>query len=398
MHEGAFLNSLRALHAGGGPVTAVMSALGAVALAAWVGWFFLADITLYEPSQQAWLEVRGAEQPVESAVEGQVAEVHLQLGREVRKGEVLVELDSTELRHQLDEARALLASQEARAEALRAELSVTRQAAQEHLQMSRLASDMARAENERAELLAKQAEEELQRVSSLQSSGFAAEAESSRALLEARQTRASADSRKLALERAGLEVQAQANDLQGKLLPLSRDLARLEGEQQIQRATLERLEYLLSRYQLRALQDGTLGEIATLRPGQTVRAGEKVASIVPSGQLRVVAGFSPPTALGRVRVGQHARVHLDGFPWTQYGELAVTVSAVASQIRDGLLRVELELDPDEGSRLPRQHGLSGTVEVEVERISPAVLVLRTLGVMLEGPRAAPVNVQMGRVE
>ncbi|HBL26462.1 MAG TPA: hypothetical protein DD490_06475, partial [Acidobacteria bacterium] len=58
---------------------------------------------------------------------------------------------------------------------------------------------------------------------------------------------------------------------------------------------------------------------------------------------------------------------------------------LGSEPRDGRIRVELTLRPRPGSRLPLQHGLPGTVEVEVEKVSPAVLVLRTVGKVFERP-------------
>ena len=79
-----------------------------------------------------------------------------------------------------------------------------------------------------------------------------------------------------------------------------------------------------------------------------------------------MAEFLPAVALGRVRAGQPARLRLDSFPWTQYGSLATTVSRVASEVRDGRVRVELTVASQPTARLPLQHGLRGTVEVEVE--------------------------------
>jgi hypothetical protein len=55
------------------------------------------------------------------------------------------------------------------------------------------------------------------------------------------------------------------------------------------------------------------------------------------------------------------------------------VARVASEARNGRIRVELHTRPAPGSRLPLQHGIPGRVEVEVERVTPAVLVLRTVG-------------------
>ena len=37
--------------------------------------------------------------------------------------------------------------------------------------------------------------------------------------------------------------------------------------------------------------------------------------------------------------------------------------------------------------IPLQHGLTGTIEVEVERVSPAALLLRSLGKRLEAGSA-----------
>ncbi len=191
------------------------------------------------------------------------------------------------------------------------------------------------------------------------------------------------------MEHASLDVQTRADGLQEQLFRLQEELASLEGEQRVRTATVERLKYNLSLHQLRALQDGMVGEILPLRVGETVKVGQVVASIVPRGELEVIAQFSSKAALGRIQVGQPARVHLDGFPWTQYGGLTATVSAVATQARDGTIRVELAIPPESGSRIPRQHGLSGTVEVQVERVSPALLVLRAAGRLIERPREEP---------
>jgi membrane fusion protein (multidrug efflux system) len=49
--------------------------------------------------------------------------------------------------------------------------------------------------------------------------------------------------------------------------------------------------------------------------------------------------------------------------------------------------VELALDSRSDSRIPLQHGLPGSVEVEIETLSPANLVLRTAGSLLAGPES-----------
>jgi multidrug resistance efflux pump len=96
----------------------------------------------------------------------------------------------------------------------------------------------------------------------------------------------------------------------------------------------------------------------------------------------IVAEFAPAAVLGRVRPGQPARLRLAGFPWAQYGSVEATVSRVASEVRDNLVRVELTPRGTTRPQLPMQHGLPGTVEVVVDRVAPALMLLRASGQML----------------
>jgi multidrug resistance efflux pump len=107
--------------------------------------------------------------------------------------------------------------------------------------------------------------------------------------------------------------------------------------------------------------------------------------VVPPGTLKIMTDFLPPAALGRIQPGQPARLRLDGFPWMQYGAVSATVASVASEVRDGWVRVELAVRPDAAPPIPLQHGLPGTVEVEVDHVPPATLVLRAAGRLVTGP-------------
>jgi hypothetical protein len=84
-------------------------------------------------------------------------------------------------------------------------------------------------------------------------------------------------------------------------------------------------------------------------------------------------------------------LRLDGFPWTEYGSISATVTHVGSEVRDGRIRVELAVNTNSVNRIPMQHGLPGTVHVQVERISPASLVLRVVGRGFGGPREVATN-------
>jgi multidrug resistance efflux pump len=131
----------------------------------------------------------------------------------------------------------------------------------------------------------------------------------------------------------------------------------------------------------RAPVAGRLGEVATLQVGGMVHVGARLGAVVPPGALKIMTDFLPPAALGRIQPGQPARLRLEGFPWTQYGDVAATVASVASEVREGRVRVELAVRPEAAPLIPLQHGLPGTIEVEVDHVSPAQLVLRTAGLL-----------------
>src|SRR4026209_1696000 len=75
----------------------------AAILAGWLVWSVTARVTLYEATATARLEVDSAVHPIEAAVSGRVIINHIALGREVKSGEPLVELEADAERLQLTE-------------------------------------------------------------------------------------------------------------------------------------------------------------------------------------------------------------------------------------------------------------------------------------------------------
>src|SRR5262249_11479722 len=144
-------------------------------------------------------------------------------------------------------------------------------------------------------------------------------------------------------------------------------LSQLDREQATAAASIKRLEYEVERRILRAPVAGRIAEVADLQIGAVVDEAQRLAMIVPDGPLHVVAQFVPAAAIGRVPAGQQARVRLQGFPWAEYGSLQASVTGVADEVRDGLVRVELSVNAF-SSALPVSHALPGTVEIEVERV------------------------------
>ncbi|MGH8065297.1 MAG: HlyD family secretion protein [Candidatus Entotheonellia bacterium] len=383
-----FSTSLHTLEADGfrGTMLGLLLAVGL--LGAWGAWFIGAQVVLYAVSETARLEMSQAAHPVEAPVAGRVVTTRLVLGQEVQGGEVLVELDATAQQLQLEEEQARLSALTPQLEALRTAIAAEEQALREALHAGRVALDEARARHREAEVAARTAEEEAELFARLQARNLSSQLELLRAKAEAQKRRAAADTLRLAVSRQERDHRTQESDRNARLEGLRRDVTRLTGEMATAAATVERLAHEIERRRIRTPMAGRLGEVANLRIGSVVQEGNRLAAVVPRGDLQVVADFLPQSALGRIWPGQSARLRLEGFPWTQYGSLAATVSRVASEVRNGRVRVELSVDPDRASLIPLQHGLPGTVEVQVERVAPATLVLRTAGKLLARPVAA----------
>lgn len=351
-----------------------------------MAWFFLARVTRYEVTDIARLEVNTEAHRIQSPFVGRVQTSNLALGREVNAGDVLVELDANAERLQITEARAHLDALAAEIASLKAQVAALEQARIREGQAAQVAIEQATSRYREADALARLARDEAQRLERLSAEGLAPRRDYDQQKLEAERRREAAQGLQLEPDRLRRDQRTRESDRRAQVQNLSSEILKLEGERTTTAASIERLSYEIERRLIRAPVAGRLAEVATLRPGSVLEEGDRLCAILPAGQLRTIAEFRPAAALGRIRPGQPARVRLEGFPWAQYGSIRATVSTVASEIRDGRVRVELTLAPRSAPPVPLQHGLPGAVEVEVERISPAALALRAAGQLLTAPR------------
>jgi membrane fusion protein (multidrug efflux system) len=363
------------------------SATAAIAIGVWAVWGTLARITLYEVSTHARLEVDGAPHPVDSPASGKVVESRLRLGQEVAAGEVLLRLDADSERFSLREEREKASALEAELAALRAQASSIEQAREEAVHAARAGMDEARERLHEAEAPAQYAEQELQRLERLRTGLLISVRDFEQGRAEALRTRASADSSKLSLVRITQEQNARDRDRAAALDQVRAQIARLEGERRASGAAVMRLNVEAERFVVRAPASGRLGDVAMLRSGSVVHAGQRLGVVVPTGQLIAVAQFSPSSAIGHLRRGQPARLRLDGFPWAQYGTVDATVLRVANEVRDNGVRVELAVAATSNPRIAIEHGLTGAVEVATEQLTPFILLLRAAGALQATPVA-----------
>ena len=361
---------------------------GAIALlAVWAAWFFLAQVAVYEVSHAARLEVRQAAHAVESPIAGRVLAASLPVGADVRQGDVLVELDASALHLRLDEERARVAGLHSQLEAAQLEIAALRRAAEDSRQAAQASLAEAQARHVEATAAARFATEQLDHIKELRSMNLASEFETRRARAEADQRAAAEEAARLAVLRIERSQRAAESEYSAQIEGLRREAAQLGGAIGTARVMIERLEHEIDRHIIRAPVSGRLGEVTALQTGSFVESGERLAAIVPQDGVKLVAYFTPQQSLGRIHPGQTGRLRLAGFPWSRFGSLEAVACRVGGEVRDGYVRVEFNVQSDERSAIPLQHGLPGTVEVEVDQVSPAALLLRTVGMGIRSGQA-----------
>lgn len=348
-------------------------------LGAWISWAFLARVTRYEISDSARLEVDTAPYPIQANISGRLLRSSLVLGKHIEAGDVLAEIDTQTEELSLREEQTRVLELQPQINALRAELEAQTQGKSDERKVLALSQSGARAQFEQANTEASLAEEEWKRANRLRAEGILSVADAERARASAQSKRAAAESLKASISRLEPELVVREKDRDVKSKETQAALAKLEADLHTGAEAVRRLEYEIERRRIRATVSGRLAECAALRPGSHINEGDKVGVILPSGKLQVIAEFQPSAALGKLHPGQAALLRLEGFPWAQYGTVSTKVARVADEIRDGKVRVELSIGSDFPSRIPPQHGLPGSVEVEVEQVSPARLVLRSAG-------------------
>ena len=356
-------------------------------LGGWAAWFFLADVTVVESSTTAQLEAASLPRSIECPIAGRVVVARLQLGASVEKGAPLVELDSRALRLELGEHEARVHALEPQLAAIRKELAQEERGLDAATRSARASRAETDAHLSEAEATRRVASEERSRIAGMRGEGVVPDLDVIRATGQVEQREALVESLRVQAKRRYFDERTTASDRGVQIERLRREEMELVGDLDVTHARIVRLQNDIEQHVVRAPASGKLSAVVDLAEGAWVNRGDRVGSILPGGHMRVVAHFPPSVAIGRLRRGQRAWMRLDAFPWTQYGTLPAKVSAVAGQSNDGSLRVELELSGSPSPAIPIQHGLSGTVEVEVERASPATLALRSAGLLLDPVKA-----------
>jgi HlyD family secretion protein len=305
-------------------------------------------------------------QPLETAL---VQEVHVRLGQVVKKGEVLATLDPTFTRADAEQLRVRLRSLENQASGLQSEIAGRANGSQATDADGRLQAQLSseRVANYQAQLTRLE-----QNVARLQSAAETNRRDQSTLAMRVKSLREmEAMQEKLVAQNYGarlhlLEAQDKRLEVERDMIlasnreqELKSELAAAEAErdafakawrqktmEDLLGATRERdalneqLQKAGKRFELVKLVapvDGVVLEIAKLSPGSVIKEAEAMFTLVPLGGKLEAEVQIDAMDVGYVKLGDHAEVKLDAFPFQKHGALKASVRMIAEDAfsRDG---------------------------------------------------------------
>jgi membrane fusion protein (multidrug efflux system) len=223
-------------------------------------------------------------------VSGQVAEIYVRDNEEVAAGQPLLKIDSRRYEMTVRQAKATVDARAA---------DVAKSAADLRQQDAVIAQ--AEADVRTAQANADLAQKEFERQSALVVRGFATQQKNEQtesALTQARST--------VALKQAVLDAARQ------QVATLKAQLAQAEAQLTAAKENLSQAEIDLNDTVLRSPIAGRVGD-RTVQLGQFAQPGTRLLTVVPTGQIYLVANFKE-TQLARMRPGQPAEISVDAYP------------------------------------------------------------------------------------
>ena len=285
--------------------------------------------------------IEGDDSALAAKTSGRIAEIRVREGDQVKAGDVIALIDDEQIRAReqqaqsaVDQAQAQLRSTRQQIAILNEQLNETQLQVSQSRQESQGQVRQAEAELAAAEAaLAQQeasyklAEFDRDAYTKLAKSGAVSErqgkqaettAETQAALVSSARRRVESARAAVAQAKATL-VNPQIRTTQGAMIrqQIAQQQAQISGaEAQAAQARAKLLEAQANRsdLQVRAPFDGTV-VTRTAEPGEVVNSGSPLITLLDLTKV-YLRGFVPEGQIGRVRVGQAARVYLDSAPTT----------------------------------------------------------------------------------
>jgi HlyD family secretion protein len=338
------------------PRVLIAGAFLAAGLAAFGVWhFFLAGPAVAPGIVAVSGRIEGDDSAVGAKTSGRIREITVREGDTVTAGEVIATLDDRQIRAREQQAEAAVRQAEARVELSRHQITVLN----EQLRQNELGVDQAKidaagrvseaegrlaaAEAQLAQANASHAQakwdrdayEKLykQELIPEQQAKQAASNEEARAAVVAA-AKKQVEAAQGALTAAGANLAnpairlAQVAAVRGQILQANADIAAATADAERARAMLDEARANRSDLQVIAPFTGTV-VTRTAEPGEVITAGTPVITLLNLGEVYLRA-YVPEGEIGRVRVGQPARVYLDSAPTTPIEAVVIRIDPKAS--------------------------------------------------------------------
>ncbi len=337
-------------------VIVLAGALLVLGLAAMAGWrFFLARPAVPPGLIPVSGRIEGDDASVGAKTSGRIREITVREGDQVTAGQVIAVLDDAQVRAREQQAEAAVRQAEARIRVSQHQITVLN----EQLRQSELGVDQARADAQgrvdeaearlataeaqlaQAEASYAQAKWERDAYTRLAQMGLVAvmDAKLKESAEQAQAAVVTAGRRQVEAARGAITTaranlanpairSSQVAAVQGQILQAKADIAALQADAERSRAQLAEARANRSDLTVLAPFAGTVAT-RTAEPGEVVMAGTPIVTLVNLGQVYLRA-FVPEGEIGRVRVGQPARVYLDSAVTTPIDAFVSRVDPEAS--------------------------------------------------------------------
>jgi HlyD family secretion protein len=273
---------------------------------------------------------------VAAKVAGRVLEIKVREGDSVKAGQVLAVLEGEQVRARVEQARSAVEQAQARLRHARQQIFVLQQA----LEQGRLSAGQSQqeangrvkqaeaqlaaseAEAAQAEAMYEQAQYDAEKTAQLVAKGIESEraAKHAQVLAQAQAAVLRAAKKKIEAARGALDAvkadlvnptirSSQTVALQQQLLQGESDIAALTADAERAQAQLKEAEADRDDLIIRAPFDGIIA-FRSAEPGEVITAGTPVVTLLNPSEVYLRA-FVPQGEIGRIKVGQPARVYLD---------------------------------------------------------------------------------------
>jgi HlyD family secretion protein len=315
----------------------IIVVLGVAAFFIWRGYF--ANPAIPESIVTVSGRIEGDDSAVSPKTEGRIVEIRVREGDTVKAGDTLAVLDDVQVRAREDQARAALLGAEARAKSANDQIAVYQQQLQQNELMAEQSkvdaagrvrqaeADLAAAESDLAQQEASLslAQFDNDAYQKLVKTGAVSERQGKQASTTAEQQTAAVAAARRRLEAArGALTTAQANLSNPGIRAFQSDTVRKQIDQQRAEIASSNAAAQQSQFQVTEAEanrrdlivtapfDGTVMTRAA-EPGEVVTAGTAIVTLLDMSKV-YLRGFVPEGQIGKVKIGQAARVYLDSAP------------------------------------------------------------------------------------